>query len=76
MEGVRSGSRETSEEAATVNQVNADSSLAQDGREKWVDSRDILEVALINFSPSSPISYAWHSDPGSYKSLRLSLIKN
>jgi len=65
MEGVRSGSRETSEEAATVNQVNADSSLAQDGREKWVDSRDILEVALIKISPSSPISYAWHLDPGS-----------
>ena len=65
MEGVRSGSRETSEEAATVNQVNADSSLAQDGREKWVDSRDILEVALIKISPRSPISYAWHLDPGS-----------
>ena len=37
MEGVRSGSRETSEEAAAVNQVNADSSLAQYGRQKWMD---------------------------------------
>ena len=63
MEGVRSGSRETSEEAATVNQVNADSSLAQDGREKWVDSRDVQgmkSTGLLNCLHMSGEKQGWH----------------
>lgn len=61
-----------------VSQVREDGGLDQGGREKWVDSRDILEVALIKCFLNPPISCPWYSDPGSCKglmdsSLRLSL---
>lgn len=68
------------EEATAVNQVKDEGGWDQHGREKWVDSRDILPVALISCFPNLPILYPQHSDLGSStglrnSSLRLSLTK-